>query len=434
MPLTYDPAMTNPANAFTNEAVPVTTDAAIFPVNHPFFKKGFEVWGTHIATGVHKKLDPMLDYTYSPPYISRSAAVGCEIFTYVVLLHKSDWSGLTFNYHALGGDIDATLLAEITAAGAFDRTSPVSWMRFVGEHASFRIAGIDPDLRHLGMLGTFNAKLQGIIDALGQPESYMDFILNDWQTFLNDYNALVAHVDAQVTRLNLGLQDATYSTKGIIQIASPGVAYGLSNTDQALTPGVFRIIHIQHPDPHLQYHTDARADSKYLPLMPVGTVIARLSNVPPIGFLECDGAEINRSAYSALYGVIGAFTHWGNGTTTFNLPDYRGEFLRGWDHGRGADDGRGLGSRQIGTAYIGSGAGQRTGIVNFGRWWEVNALGYDLDISPQNGHPVHIFTTNGAVNGPFTAHGVHFSGVAVPNWDFARTRPRNRSIMYCIKY
>ena len=35
-----------------------------------------------------------------------------------------------------------------------------------------------------------------------------------------------------------------------------------------------------------------------------------------------------------------------SGTTTFNLPDLRGEFVRGWDHARGADVGRTLGSTQ----------------------------------------------------------------------------------------
>jgi phage-related tail fiber protein len=39
----------------------------------------------------------------------------------------------------------------------------------------------------------------------------------------------------------------------------------------------------------------------------------------------------------------------GNGSTTFNLPDLRGEFIRGWDDGRGVDAGRGLGSKQKGS-------------------------------------------------------------------------------------
>ncbi len=43
----------------------------------------------------------------------------------------------------------------------------------------------------------------------------------------------------------------------------------------------------------------------------------------------CDGQEINRVTYSELFAIIGTKFGAGDGTTTFNLPDYRGKFLRG---------------------------------------------------------------------------------------------------------
>lgn len=66
----------------------------------------------------------------------------------------------------------------------------------------------------------------------------------------------------------------------------------------------------------------------------------------PAGWLKANGAAISRSTYSALFGVINTMFGPGNGSTTFNLPDLRGEFIRGWDDGRGVDSGRGLGSSQ----------------------------------------------------------------------------------------
>jgi microcystin-dependent protein len=67
---------------------------------------------------------------------------------------------------------------------------------------------------------------------------------------------------------------------------------------------------------------------------------------PEQGWLECDGSAISRIEYSELFEKIGTTYGEGDGITTFNLPDFRGEFIRGWDHGKGTDPGRALGSYQ----------------------------------------------------------------------------------------
>jgi microcystin-dependent protein len=66
----------------------------------------------------------------------------------------------------------------------------------------------------------------------------------------------------------------------------------------------------------------------------------------PFGWFECNGAAVSRSTYAALFTRIGTTHGAGNGTTTFTLPDLRGEFVRGWDHGRGVDSGRAVASTQ----------------------------------------------------------------------------------------
>lgn len=60
----------------------------------------------------------------------------------------------------------------------------------------------------------------------------------------------------------------------------------------------------------------------------------------PAGWLKANGAAVSRTAYAALFSAIGTIHGSGDGSTTFNLPDLRGEFLRGWDDGRGVDSGR----------------------------------------------------------------------------------------------
>ncbi|WP_440500972.1 phage tail protein [Serratia nevei] len=70
--------------------------------------------------------------------------------------------------------------------------------------------------------------------------------------------------------------------------------------------------------------------------VPVGVPLPYASSVPPAGWLKCNGASFSASAYPALAKVY----------PSLKLPDLRGEFIRGWDDGRGLDSGRALLSAQ----------------------------------------------------------------------------------------
>lgn len=63
--------------------------------------------------------------------------------------------------------------------------------------------------------------------------------------------------------------------------------------------------------------------------VPVGSVFWCASENIPDGFLLCDGSELNRETYSALFTVIGTVFGEGDGSTTFSLPDLRAKFVRG---------------------------------------------------------------------------------------------------------
>lgn len=82
-------------------------------------------------------------------------------------------------------------------------------------------------------------------------------------------------------------------------------------------------------------------------LVPPGALMDFAMSAPPSGWLECDGREVDRTTYAKLFNAIGTVWGAGNGVDTFNLPDFRGEFRRGWDHGRGIDSGRTFGSQQM---------------------------------------------------------------------------------------
>jgi microcystin-dependent protein len=61
----------------------------------------------------------------------------------------------------------------------------------------------------------------------------------------------------------------------------------------------------------------------------VGKVIHLAGSTAPTGTLVCDGRLVSRTTYAALFSVIGTAHGSGDGSTTFNLPDHRGIFLRG---------------------------------------------------------------------------------------------------------
>ena len=97
--------------------------------------------------------------------------------------------------------------------------------------------------------------------------------------------------------------------------------------------------------------TKARENSDYtglaadivaagLPSTVAGSEMTWATATVPTGWLEENGAAISRSTYSALFAVLGTTFGVGDGSSTFNLPDARGEFIRGWAHGSANDPDR----------------------------------------------------------------------------------------------
>ena len=154
---------------------------------------------------------------------------------------------------------------------------------------------------------------------------------------------------------------------------------------------------------------------------PTGSLITWPTATPPAGYLECDGAALSRTTYAALYAVLGVTYGKGAGAlanTTFRVPDLRGEFIRGWDHGRGVDNGRALGNRQ-------TDAMQKI----WGTIYRANsASAYSGAFYKKNGN-LHTDPSGGASGNFMTG----FDSSRVTRVA-AETRPRNVAMMYAIKY
>lgn len=93
---------------------------------------------------------------------------------------------------------------------------------------------------------------------------------------------------------------------------------------------------------NLGVYSKAEVDQK----APSGQVAFFARNSAPAGWLKANGAAISRTAYADLFAAIGTTFGAGDGFNTFNLPDLRANFVRGWDDGYGFDVGRTFGSLQ----------------------------------------------------------------------------------------
>ena len=143
--------------------------------------------------------------------------------------------------------------------------------------------------------------------------------------------------------------------------------------------------------------------------IPAGTVDHFANITAPNGFLECNGQAVNRTTYAELFSAIGALYGVGDGSTTFNVPDLRGEFIRGWDNGRGVDLGRVLGS------------GQTDDFKNHTHLSNVDTP--DLNIaSSQDG-------AGQSRQAPYAR-----TPTKIGSTGGIETRPRNLSLMPCIKF
>jgi microcystin-dependent protein len=89
--------------------------------------------------------------------------------------------------------------------------------------------------------------------------------------------------------------------------------------------------------PSSELEVNGRIKDKTGFVMPVGTIVPYGGATATDGWLLCDGGVVSRTTYADLFAVIGTAFGEGDGTTTFNLPDLRGMFLRGRDAGAGRD-------------------------------------------------------------------------------------------------
>jgi len=151
---------------------------------------------------------------------------------------------------------------------------------------------------------------------------------------------------------------------------------------------------------------------KNMSALPVGAMVPFPKGTVPAGFLEVDGSVQSAATYPDLAAYLGTtFNTGGEGAGNFRLPESRGEFLRGWDHGRGVDVGRALGS------YQAHAVGSHQHPMNYWAWRDGTGTGTHNYAKPW---------------GDTGITGVKDPGTGANAGD-SETRPRNLAVMWCIK-
>jgi microcystin-dependent protein len=162
-------------------------------------------------------------------------------------------------------------------------------------------------------------------------------------------------------------------------------------------------------DPTAALHA---ATKQYIDGLLLGMITTFPQTTEPTGWLKCNGQAVSRTTYASLFAKVGTTYGVGNGSTTFNVPDLRGEFIRGLDEGRAADTGRVLGSAQA-------------------------------DMLEAHNHNVGAFTTSASNTGQgvfnfyaVTSHGggSSFNGYTTSSNGGTETRPRNVAFPFFIKF
>ena len=217
---------------------------------------------------------------------------------------------------------------------------------------------------------------------------------------------IISNVLGNVTGNVTGNSDTSSKLKTARTISMSGDAVGSVAFDGSSNVNISVEVANDSHTHDTRYYTETEVDillsNSLSPL--TGMVIATARTSAPSGFLECNGASVSRTTYSNLFSAIGTKYGIGNGSTTFTLPDLRGEFIRGWDNGRGVDSARAIGSYQ----------------------------------SDELKSHTHTFMTYSDYSS-----GLGGGGSGVPYYETTRTtsstggaetRPRNIAMMYCIKY
>lgn len=235
-----------------------------------------------------------------------------------------------------------------------DTSGTVDVLKIKGDTDNANFITIGNLETNLGMMpktgGNFTGNLQSAAGTKSSPSIQ-----------LNDANTGLYKPASDTIGLSCGGEDIAFvETTGIeikdgkkLEFRDSGNSNVISLQAPALTSDVALTLPNSDGNAGDKLETDGNGVLSWQPVqgVPTGTILvwagAEGNDIPP-GYLECDGDHVSSTTYSALAAICSNTYNKGQTPPSgeFFLPDLRGEFIRGWDHGRGKDAGRTRGSEQ----------------------------------------------------------------------------------------
>ena len=161
--------------------------------------------------------------------------------------------------------------------------------------------------------------------------------------------------------------------------------------------------------------------------VPAGSVFTFATSTVPSGYLECNGAAVSRSTYASLFSSISTTWGTGDGSSTFNLPDRRGQFVRGWDNSAGVDSGRSFASSQSDQNKQHTHSVTDPGHVHTttfdNKKYFPGGGSTTVSYGGSGGYPADTFTMSSAT-----------TGISLANQGGTEVRVKNYALMYVIKF
>lgn len=339
-----------------------------------------------------------------------------------------------------------TLTGDVTGTVNFDGSAGVSMTTVVGDdshlHSFANLTNKPTTLSGYGVTDAINVSQKGVangvatLDAsglvpVGQLPSYVDDVLE--YTNLGAFPAvgepgkIYVALDTNKTYrwsgtvyiyITSGAVDSVAGKTGVVSLVKADIGLGnVDNTTDLLKPlstATTNALALKANDSTVVHKTGDEtiagvktlSDGLNIGLVSVkpvtGSIIINPTSSIPNGYLECNGATLSRTTYALLFAAIGTLYGAGDGSTTFNIPDLRGEFIRGFDNGRGIDSDRTIGS------------------------WQVDLFKSHFHYWGLNNHNI--------IEVGVGAPGFGTTGWATSATGGTETRPRNIAMMYCIKY
>jgi microcystin-dependent protein len=326
--------------------------------------------------------------------------IGTNVQAYAAVLANTTASFLTAEKSKLT-DIeplaDVTDTPNVTAAGALMDSEVNANLKTFSLPASTTISAFGKTL-------VDDADAPAALVTLGVSSTAAELNILDGVTSTTSELNILDGVTATTAEINI-LDGVTATTAELNILDGVTATAAEINTLDGITSTVTELNYTDGVTSNIQTQIDAN-------VVPSGTIINVAMNTAPTGYLKANGAAVSRSTYAALFSAIGSTFGVGDGSTTFNVPDLRGEFVRGWDDSRGID-----GSRVFGSA-------------------QADELKAHLHDVPTRGYSGSASNYGHTVTSTISAGGTQtdISGTEeTANTGGTETRPRNIALLACIK-